>query len=130
MATKPGHVAVLDFATATDENNLRDWVGTPVESAGVLAAPFVGTNGAQLIVQAGTALVTTNASGSANISFPAAFPNSLLGCTVSLLDVSTASSVKMNNTGTGTGGITITAYVGSATANSMGVRVSYIAVGT
>lgn len=78
MATKPSHVAVGDPVTATDRNNVGDWIGTPVQMT-AWGSGFIGTPTAGSEIQAmrGWASATTNASGVINITLPAAFPNNV-----------------------------------------------------
>lgn len=77
-AVKPSHVAVGDPATATDQNNLVDWLGTPLQvtnwGPGFGLTPIAG---AEIQMMFGAASVTTSASGVVTITLPAAFPTGL-----------------------------------------------------
>lgn len=129
MASKPSHVAFGDFATATDENNFRDWVGTPAQVA-AWGAGFSGTPpaSAQPLQMMGYAALTTNSSGAITINLPAAFPNGLAWWTANSAG-GAGISFRAALTGSSTSAIVFVVYSGTTLLTSAACNVIWEAVG-
>lgn len=124
-----------DIPTAVDFNNsVRD---LSIFAAGypVYGNPPYGDGGG-FLVQAGSAVVSTNSAGGAGFNFPVPFPGGVLSCMVMAGDgdsthIYYATGILGQCTPTGWGGI-IGGWingVGSGPIATMGVRLSYIAIG-
>ncbi len=139
-ATERGALTQYDglLVNRLDQNYLERSDGTSwvpqVDTVTVAQTGIVGGTapvGARLIRYAGSYVDVTSGGGHFQVNFPAAFPNGVLGITVTNGDDTAVANVTFGRTAVTTSSATyrVRNATNSATINSTNMRVDYIAVG-